>query len=172
MPAPVLTTPRLTLRAFRGGDWDDYAEMMADIEVQRFLAGRVFSRDESWHSMAMFLGSWELRGHGMFAVEQAGRFIGRVGIYHPPDWPEPELGWSLAAPAWGHGFATEAAAAVRAWAFAAFGWPRLVSFIHPDNIRSQRVALKLGAVRDAPITLRGTAVEQWVHPAPGHGVVV
>lgn len=172
MPTPTLTTSRLILRAFRPDDWDDYAEMMADIEVQRFLAGRAFSRDESWTSMATFLGSWELRGHGMFAVEHAGRFIGRVGIYHPPDWPEPELGWSIAAPAWGQGFATEAAAAIRAWAFSTFGWPRLVSYIHADNVRSQRVALKLGAVRDGPVTLRGTAVEQWVHPALGHGVVV
>ncbi len=172
MPIPTLTTPRLTLRGFRPGDWDDYAGMMADIEVQRFLAGRIFSRDESWHSMAMFLGSWELRGHGMFAVEHAGNFIGRVGIYHPPDWPEPELGWSIAAQAWGQGFATEAAAAIRAWAFATCGWLHLVSFIHADNVRSQRVALKLGAVRDRPIALRGTTVEQWVHSAPGQGVAV
>jgi RimJ/RimL family protein N-acetyltransferase len=171
MPTPTLTTDRLVLRAFLSSDWDDYAAMMADMEVQRFLAGRAFSREESWTSMATFLGSWELRGYGMFAVEHAGRFIGRVGIYHPPDWPEPELGWSLAAPAWGQGFATEAATAVRDWMFTTLRWTRLVSFIAKENIGSQRVAVKLGAARDQPITLRGHTVEQWVHPTAGQGVV-
>lgn len=123
-------------------------------------------------SMATFLGSWELRGYGMFAVEHAGAFVGRVGIYHPADWPEPELGWSLAAHAWGRGFTTEAASAVKDWVLSTFGWPRLVSFIAKENIRSQRVAEKLGAVRDGPITLRGTTVEQWVHPTAMQGVVV
>ncbi|HET6607338.1 MAG TPA: GNAT family N-acetyltransferase [Rhodopila sp.] len=171
MPTPTLTTDRLVLRAFRNSDWDDYADLMADMEVQRFLAGRAFSREESWTSMATFLGSWELRGHGMFAVEHAGRFVGRVGIYHPPDWPEPELGWTIAQAEWGHGFATEAAAAVRTWAFTTRGWTRLVSFIAKENTRSQRVAEKLGAVRDRPITLRDQTVEQWVHPTARQGVV-
>jgi RimJ/RimL family protein N-acetyltransferase len=172
MPTPILRTDRLILRAFRNSDWDDYANMMADMEVQRFLAGRAFSREESWTSMATFLGGWELRGHGMFAVEHAGRFIGRVGIYHPPDWPEPELGWSLATEAWGQGFAVEAASAVRDWLFITCGWTRLVSFIAKENTRSQRVAERLGAARDQPITLRGHAVEQWVHPTARQGVVV
>jgi RimJ/RimL family protein N-acetyltransferase len=172
MPIPTLRTDRLILRAFRSSDWDDYAAMMADMEVQRFLAGRAFSREDSWLSMATFLGSWELRGHGMFAVEHAGRFIGRVGIYHPPDWPEPELGWSLATEAWGQGFAVEAASAVRDWLFNTRGWTRLVSFIAKENTRSQRVAERLGAVRDQPIILRGSTVEQWVHPTARQGVVV
>jgi RimJ/RimL family protein N-acetyltransferase len=172
MPPPTLTTPRLILRGFRPDDWDDYAAMMSDAKVQRFLAGRPFSREESWDSMAMILGSWELRGYGMFAVEHAGRFIGRVGVYHPSDWPEPELGWSLAAHAWGQGFATEASRVVRDWLLATFGWPRLVSFIASENTKSQQVAIRLGAVRDRPITLRGTTVEQWVHPTQRQGVVV
>jgi RimJ/RimL family protein N-acetyltransferase len=172
MPIPTLRTDRLILRAFRNSDWDSYATMMADMEVQRFLAGRAFSREESWTSMATFLGSWELRGHGMFAVEHAGRFVGRVGLYHPPDWPEPELGWSLATEAWGQGFAVEAASGVRDWLFFTRGWTRLVSYIAKENTRSQRVAERLGAVRDQPITLRGHTVEQWIHPPARQGVVV
>lgn len=172
MPVPILTTERLVLRGFRARDLDAYADMMADMEVQRFLAGRAFSREDSWNSMATFLGSWELLGYGMFAVEHGSAFIGRVGIYHPLDWPEPELGWSLTPSAWGKGFATEAASAVKEWVLAAHGWSRLVSFIASENTRSQRVAEKLGAVRDRPITLRGNTVEQWLHPTARQGVVV
>ena len=172
MPIPVLTTPRCLLRAIRADDWDSYAAMAADPAVGQFLGGTPLTREQAWTSMETMLGQWALRGYGRFAVEVDGQFAGRVGILHPVDWPEPELAWTLASPFWGHGLATEAASHVRAWAFATFGWLRLASFINQDNVRSMRVAEKLGAVRDGSVTLRGTTVPRWVHPASGEGILV
>lgn len=169
---PTLTTERIVLRAFRPGDHDAFATLNADPAFRRHLGdGRILSRDETWASMESALGQWALRGYGLFAVEGAGQFIGRVGILHPADWPEPELAWGLAPARWGCGYATEAARAVRDWGFATFGFPRLVSFILPDNHASRRVAARLGAVREGTTPIRGLAAEQWVHPAPGRGVV-
>jgi RimJ/RimL family protein N-acetyltransferase len=79
---------------------------------------------------------------------------------------EPELAYSLARDAWGGGFATEAATAARNWAFARHRFPRLASFIIPDNTRSAGVARKLGAVREGTLTVRGFEVDWWVHHAP------
>lgn len=171
MDIPTLTTDRLVLRGFRAGDWDAYAAMNADPAVRQWLGGTLLSREQAWTQMESFLGQWALRGYGVFAVESAGCFAGRVGLLHPADWPEPELSWTIASPFWGHGLATEAAAAARQWAFANLPCDRLVSYIPPDNIRSQRVAAKLGAVRDGQILLRGHLAEVWVHPAPGRGVI-
>ena len=42
-----------------------------------------------------------------------GAFIGSVGIFHPLDWPEPEIIYSLDQPFWRQGFAAEAARAAR-----------------------------------------------------------
>ena len=78
----------------------------------------------------------------------------------------------MAAPFWGRGLATEAAAEVLRWVFSALRRDRLVSYITPENLRSQRVASKLGAVRDGQITRRGFLMDVWVHPDPGHGVIV
>ena len=117
-----------------------------------------------------FLGQWALRGYGMFAVQFDGNLIGRVGVLHPADRPEPELAWTLASPYWGRGLATEAAAEARRWVFERFSRERLVSYISPDNMRSRRVAEKLGAVQDGEIVLRGFVAQLWVHPAPGRGV--
>jgi RimJ/RimL family protein N-acetyltransferase len=173
MPIPTLTTDRLTLRGFRAGDWDAFAAMNADPRVREFLGnGSLLTREESWAQMETFLGQWELRGYGLFALEVDGCFAGRVGILRPLDWPEPELGWTLAVPFWGRGLATQAARLARDWAFAQFGWDRLVSYIDPRNRNSQRVAERLGAVRDASLSLRGAVVDAWIHPAPGRGVVV
>ena len=86
--------------------------------------------------------------------------------------PEPELAYSLDEPFWHQGLATEAARAARDWMFSHCYVPRLVSFIMRENEPSQRVAARLGGVRDGSLMLRGFAVERWVYPAPGAGVQV
>jgi len=171
---PTLRTERLALRPLAAADLDPLAAMLGDAEVARFIgAGRPRDRTESWDALAWMLGQWELRGYGMFAVESraTGAFLGRVGILHPLDWPEPELAYALARPFWGQGLATEAAAAARAWAFDWFGFERLASFIHPDNAASIRVANRLGAVQEGMIQVGGTNAQLWAHYPPGRGAI-
>lgn len=171
---PTLHTDRLVLRAFRAGDWDRFAMMESNPDVRRFRGANLLSREEAWNSMQLLLGQWALRGYGVFALAErsSGRFIGFAGVLHPVDWPEPELAYSLDQAFWGQGFAMEAAAAARDWAFASCGMERLASFILPDNARSLRVAQTLGAVREGTVSLRGFVAEWWVHPRPGAGVLV
>lgn len=71
----------------------------ADLEVMRWLGGRRWSRTESWRHVAMILGHWRLRGHGMWAVERRsdGELIGRVGCIEPDGWPGFEIGWMIPA---------------------------------------------------------------------------
>lgn len=172
MVIPTLTTNRLLLRPFTAADWDAYADLNADPAVREWLGGNLLSREQSWTQIESLLGQWVLRGYGSFAVEADGRFAGRIGILHPAEWPEPELAWTLAPAFWGKGLATEAAREVRRWAFTQFGWPRLVSYIAPENTRSRRVASKLGAVQQDQVVLRGFTLDVWVHPAPGRGITV
>ena len=143
----VIETARLVLRQFRESDWDAYAELCADAEVMRYIGtGVTLTRDEAWRSIANFLGHWQLRGYGMYAVEakDTGGFVGRVGFHDPPGWPEFELGWTLGRAHWGRGYATEAARAALDHAFAAMGRKRVASFIRHGNERSVRVAERLG----------------------------
>jgi RimJ/RimL family protein N-acetyltransferase len=55
-----------------------------------------------------------------------------------------EIGWRLRRAAWGKGYATEGAVAVRDQAFETLGITSLVSLIQPGNAASARVAEKLG----------------------------
>ena len=160
---PTLRTDRCTLRAFQAADLDAVAAMQANPDVRRFLGGNLLSRAESWSLMERILGQWALRGYGVFAVEAEGRCAGWAGVLHPLEWPEPELAYSLDQPFWGRGIATEAVRAARTWAFTRLDVARLASFIVPENTRSVRVAQKLGAVRDGATTIRGFAVDWWVH---------
>lgn len=171
---PTLQTDRLVLRAFRAADIDAWAPMEADLEVRRYRGNKPRSRNEVWGMLETALGQWALRGYGLFAIVLAsdGRFAGFAGLLHPADWPEAELSYSLARDFWGRGIATEAARAARDWAFANRGFSRLASFILPDNVRSIRVAQKLGAVRESMVSLRGSEAQWWVHFSPGHGPIV
>lgn len=142
-----LETERLTLRMFRPGDLDAYAEMCADPEVTRYINdGRMLTRDETWREIAVILGHWQLRGNGLWAVEERATqsLIGRIGHWNPEGWPGFELGWMLGRRYWGCGFATEGARAALDHAFTVLNVPHVISLIHPENARSIRVAEKLG----------------------------
>jgi RimJ/RimL family protein N-acetyltransferase len=148
---PVLTTERLTLRAPRLGDFEAIAAFLAS-DRSRFVGGPR-SRRESWRALASTLGHWELRGYGMWGVEvtATGAYVGQVGLHNPEGWIARELAWWIAAPEHeGKGYAFEAAAAAHRYAFRIAGWREAFSVIHPENVRSIRLAERLGAVLDHP----------------------
>lgn len=165
---PRLETPRLTLRGLRDDDTDAYAEMLADPEVTRFFDGPV-ERSEAWRQMALHAGHWVLRGYGQWALERRsdGAFVGRAGLWRPEGWPGLEVGWTLSRSAWGHGYATEAAAAARDWAWSELAAHSLISLIVPDNAPSIRVAERLGMrrLRDGEVNGRACRVYGMHRPA-------
>jgi RimJ/RimL family protein N-acetyltransferase len=153
---PVLTTERLTLRAPRAGDFEAMAAFLAS-ERARYVGGPR-NRFESWRALAATLGHWDLRGYGMWGVEvtATGTYVGQVGLYNPEGWIAREIGWWIADPAAeGKGYAFEAAVAARRYAFMIVGWQEAFSVIHPDNDRSIRLALRLGATLDREDTAFG-----------------
>ncbi len=145
---PTLRTERLVLRP----------PVMADFEAYRLLMtsprssgmGGPFDGRAAWGMFCHDIALWELCGHGalMMDLVGGGQCVGQVGINHGPLFPEKELGWLLYDGYEGHGYATEAAAALRDWAFAARGLSTLVSYFDPANVRSVRVAERLGGRRD------------------------
>ena len=175
-----LETERLVLRLPRLEDADAAAEHLTDPVAMRFIGvgGAPVPPDACADVVQKWLDRWQANGFGHFAVERKadGRFLGRTGLlvwdragtWEPSDLvraeePEIELGWTLAREHWGNGYATEAALAIRAWAYDDLALDRLISIIHPDNAASQRVAQRLGAVPGETIeTTHGPAVV-WVH---------
>jgi len=153
---PTLTTSRLTLRGWREDDAAVYAEITADPEVMRFMGG-VLDREQTWREIAVFVGHWDLRGYGLWAVEREGALIGRVGLWRPDGWPGLEVGWLLARSAWGHGYATEAARASVDHAWRELGAEELISLIAPENVASQRVAERLGMCPRGEFDFHGRA---------------
>jgi RimJ/RimL family protein N-acetyltransferase len=98
-----------------------------------------------------------LRGYGTFAVEdkETGELVGWAGLWHPARLEEPELCWSVFPAHTGQGHAHEAAGAALVWWTQIEDQPAPFSMTHPDNIASQRVAEKLGAVRGEDFVFDG-----------------
>ncbi len=146
----TLETKRLILRPWQQSDLDDFAAMMADPDVARYITldQQPQSRALAWRTLAGVVGHWTLKGFGMWAVEvkDTGTVIGRIGPHEPEGWPQLEVGWSLARPYWGQGYALEAARASMAWTFAHFpDLQRIIHLIVPENAPSIALAERLGS---------------------------
>jgi RimJ/RimL family protein N-acetyltransferase len=148
---PVLETRRLILRVPSREDFDAFAAMNTDAETMRFIGGTL-PRAASWRKFLQMPGAWLLQGYAMFSVieKSSGRWLGQLGPWQPEGWPGTEIGWGLAREAQGQGYATEAGEAAMAWAFEYLGWDEVIHSIHPDNVASQKLALRLGATNRGP----------------------
>ncbi len=146
--APTLTTERLTLRPMREADFPAYRDLMASPR-SIYMGGPVEPRF-AWGMFCHDIACWTLFGHGalMIEVTSTGQCVGQVGINGGPFFPEKELGWLIYDGFEGHGYATEAARALRDWAFGTLGLATLVSYIDPENAASTAVALRLGGTED------------------------
>lgn len=165
---PNLASERLVLRGWTLGDLDAFAEFAADPELARFRGGTI-DRSKAQSAIAAFNGDWSLRGYGGLAVapqSTPNQAIGMTGLYHPPEFDEPELFYSLFRGHNGQGYATEMCRAVIAWTRRALGLPPLMSMVHPDNTASRAVAERLGATIEAEVTWRGEPRLRYRHAEP------
>ncbi|MDQ0389676.1 GNAT family N-acetyltransferase [Streptomyces mutabilis] len=152
MSGSGIRTERLLLREWRASDLEPWAAMNADPVVREYFPGTL-TREQSDASVAGFQADLERRGWGWWAVEVAatGEFVGFTGL-DPVEEGMPfdgvEAGWRLARPAWGHGYATEAARAVVSFGFEELGLAEVLAVTTATNLRSRAVMRRLGMTRD------------------------
>jgi RimJ/RimL family protein N-acetyltransferase len=164
-----IETQRLILRPPKIEDFDAWCAMMADEETARHIGG-VQAPPVVWRGMAQMAGSFALVGFGMFSLleKDTGRWIGRAGPWSPHGWPGTEIGWGISRDAWGKGLASEAAVALMDYAVDVLGWTDIVHTIAPDNVRSQKLAERLGSRIRSRTTLPppfATIVDVWAQTA-------
>jgi RimJ/RimL family protein N-acetyltransferase len=160
---PVLETERLILRGHRLDDFAASAAMWADPIVTRYFGGKSLTEEEAWTRFLRYVGHWSLLGFGYWALEDktTGNFVGEIGFADYKRGMEsslkhlPEIGWVLASPSHGKGYATEAVRAAIEWGDRNFGDPRTSCIINPENLPSIRVAEKCGYQEFQRTTYKG-----------------
>ena len=167
-------TRRLRARPWTPEDAPAALAMYRDPEVTRFLPGAGHSSlEEQRATLARAAARYrELgRGYGFLALEALddGRIVGAALLKPLPGHEEVEVGWHLARPEWGQGFATEAGAGAIEYAFAHLPIPRIVAVVHPDNHRSQAVAERLGMQLSGRVNAYNLDLLFYVLPRPTVG---
>lgn len=144
-----IATARLVLREFRADDWPAVLAYQSDPRYLRYYAWESRTAEEVRDFVGRFLAQRAATPRTKFqlAIETRadGRLIGNCGVrLAAPGARVADLGYELAPDEWGHGYATEAALAMRDFAFATLGVHRLWASCVPENVGSARVLAKLG----------------------------
>jgi RimJ/RimL family protein N-acetyltransferase len=157
------------MRRWQASDREPFAAMNADPAVMAHFPAAL-DRAASDAFVDRIKAGFEANGFGLWALERidTGEFIGFTGLNVPrfqaPFLPGVEIGWRLCRPAWGHGFATEAARQALRVGFGQYRLAEIVSFTAVGNAASQAVMRRLG--------MRTDPAEDFDHPAvpSGHPV--
>ena len=140
------------------------AELMANADFMRFSLG-VYTREQTAAFVEKLLGWQRANKPSLFAVilrsaegksKDSGTLLGYCGFYHQriDGIDEIEIGYRMHPDYWSKGLTTEAAIAVRDYAFRDLKLARVISLISPGNIPSQRVAEKIGMTFEKPTIYR------------------
>jgi len=160
---PVLETKRLILRPMQAADIDDLLLIFTDPKVMDAFDSPPFDREQMSRWLQRNLDHQEEHGYGLFSVilKANGSLIGDCGleIMEVDGTRAAELGYDFRSDHWNHGFATEAASAVRDYAFDVLKLPQLISLIRVGNTASQRVSEKIGMMRISEFETHG--IKYW-----------
>lgn len=170
---PVIETPRLVLKVPSLQEFEPWCAYMADEDAAQYI-GKAQPPSMVWRSICTMAGAWRLEGFAMFSVfeKATGRWVGRLGPWRPHQWPGNEVGWGVIRETWGKGYAFEGSVAAMDFAVDVLGWSDIIHSIHPNNVNSQKLAMRLGSTnrgpgkmpppyQDDPVDIWGQTAEQW-----------
>lgn len=151
MELPIKTS-RLTLRLPEARDAEAIARHAGERDIAQWLGTMPHPYPVEVAEGWIVFAQWQARRalHYPLALDHPREgLIGFCGVFRhgnltkgaQQDW---ELGYWVAKPYWGRGYASEAAAAVIAWARGALGVRRLTAGYLEDNAASARVLEKAG----------------------------
>ena len=146
----LIETDRLILREFTSEDFDALFLILSDAETMQHYP-QPFDRERTRHWIKWNIQNYAEHGFGICAVvlKQSGELIGDCGLTLQNIDGEllPEIGYHINRNHWQKGFGSEAARAVRDWAFEHTHYDTLYSYMKYTNVASYSVAVSMGMKR-------------------------
>lgn len=142
------TTDRLRLRAITHADDAAFLRIFSDPETMRYWSREPLASLEEARRMVQEEIDWGRSGKclnwGIARAEDDG-LIGKLNLFHfDADHRRAEIGYALDRHYWNRGLATEALAAVLAWAFGELRLHRIEADVDPDNRASLALLARFG----------------------------
>jgi RimJ/RimL family protein N-acetyltransferase len=160
LPDPPLSDGVVALRPWTPADIPALVEACQDPEIPRHtLVPSPYTEDDARGYLERVGAGWKDGERATFAVVDAADHeapLGSAGL-QAIDWDQlaADVGYWLAAPARGRGFATRAVELLASWAFGPLGLERLELRTNEDNDASRAVARRAGfAPSDGPLVRR------------------
>jgi RimJ/RimL family protein N-acetyltransferase len=169
MSIPTLSSTKLILRPFQTEDAIRLHSIYQVEDVLKYFPG---SSSPSLEKVESFVSHqhthWQEHGYGNWAILPADSMdiIGWAGLQYLPELDETEVGFLLAKPFWGHGFATEAAHLSIQFGFGKIGLDHIIALVHPENNASLAVVRKCGFIYEETIHLWGVDLMRNVLKCP------
>jgi [ribosomal protein S5]-alanine N-acetyltransferase len=166
--AEDLSTARLALRRPVVADIEAIFAITADPRTTTHNpSDAIVTRRDARELYGRWNEQWDQYKFGYWVVRRRsnGITLGFCGLKVMPF----RAGWALnlfyrlTPAAWGHGIATEAASASVAWAADHAPEWTVIARVRPDNVASQRVALKAGLIRAPHLDSNGFDGVDWVY---------
>ena len=152
MSQPTLAAERLILRPFAAADAPDVTRYLSDAVVARntLTVPHPYPDGAADEFIARQAPDWAAGRRAVWAITQrdGGALVGAVGLHFALVHHKAEVGYWIAAPAWGRGIATEAVRRVIAFGFDDLGLYRLDAQHYVENPASGRVMAKAGMRRE------------------------
>lgn len=143
----VIETENLLLREFTHEDFPALFEIFSDPETMRHYP-KSFDENRTKDWIEWNLQNYKVYGFGLWAVvlKETVEFIGDCGLTIQDIDGEslPEIGYHIHKNHWRKGFGSEAANAVRDWAFMNTEYDCLYSYMKYTNIGSYSTAVAIG----------------------------
>ncbi len=167
---PILATRELTLRPYAPEDVESLVRLCSprEIAATTALIPHPYTEEHARSFISHMQGGWD-RGDGfVYALTRTidGELVGSMGLKVEQAHQRAEVGYTVAVPCWGRGYATQALEAVLALAFGELAMRRVYAYYFVENPASGRVLEKCGLLREG--VLRGHVLK-WGEP---HDMIV
>lgn len=146
----MMETNRLILREYTMDDFDELYKIISDPETMQYYP-TPYDEAGTNRWLEWSIQNYREHGFGWWAVvsKETGELMGDCGITLQDINGEvlPEIGYHLDKKFWRQGYGTEAALAVRDWAFENTEYSHLYSYMTQKNVGSYGVAEAIGMKR-------------------------
>jgi RimJ/RimL family protein N-acetyltransferase len=142
-----IETERTCMRPFEEADAEEAFAWFSDVEVMKFIPGGADATlEDTRRRIARYRERQARFGFSKRLIihRETNKAIGDSGLFHLPDGERIELGFRLARPWWGAGYAAEVGRAWLDWFDVHLAGQPLFADVHPAHVKSQRLLSKLG----------------------------
>jgi len=154
---------RLNFRSIQDSDFDAWLKFFEDPTTSLHWIEERESPEEAcknWYQKQAWRYKNNLGGMNALIEKSSGHLVGHCGllVQTVDEVTELEIGYSLLPEYWGKGYASEASATCKNFAFENTLTESLISIISLSNLPSQKVALKNGMTIEKETTYKGNKV--------------